>query len=104
RLLLLGHEDHAEAPFADLLQQLVRPDDRARAFAHWFVPHEFWLVRPAEKVSGVPMSAQQLLDAGTQGSVGPTHLIEKANQLVGLFAVQSFEKDRLGIGLYVAHA
>ena len=27
---LLGHEDHAEAALADLLQQLVRPDDRAR--------------------------------------------------------------------------
>ena len=34
RLLLLGHEDDAEAAFADLLQQLVRADDRARAFAN----------------------------------------------------------------------
>src|SRR5262249_41798636 len=33
RLLLLGHEDDAEAAFADLLQQLVRPDHRAGAFA-----------------------------------------------------------------------
>ena len=29
---LLGHEDHAEAALADLLQQLVRADDRAGAF------------------------------------------------------------------------
>ena len=29
RLVLLGHEDHAHAPFADLLQQLVRADLRA---------------------------------------------------------------------------
>ena len=28
--LLLGHEDDAEAAFADLLQQLVGADDRAR--------------------------------------------------------------------------
>ena len=28
RLLLLGHVDHAHSAFADLLQQLVRPDDR----------------------------------------------------------------------------
>ena len=32
RLLLLGHVDHAHAPFADLLQQLVAADDRAGAF------------------------------------------------------------------------
>ena len=30
---LLGHEDDAEAAFADLLQQLVRADDRAGPFA-----------------------------------------------------------------------
>ena len=29
-LLLLGHEDGAHAPLADLLEQLVRPDRRAR--------------------------------------------------------------------------
>ena len=29
-MLLLGHEDGAHAPFADLLEQLVRTDDRAR--------------------------------------------------------------------------
>ena len=31
RLRLLGHEHHAHAPFADLLQQLVGPDDPAGA-------------------------------------------------------------------------
>ena len=29
RLRLLGHEDRAHAPFADLLEELVRADDRA---------------------------------------------------------------------------
>ena len=29
RVVLLGHVDDAHAPFADLLQQLVRADDRA---------------------------------------------------------------------------
>ena len=32
-LRLLGHEDGAHAAFADLLQELVRADDRAGAFA-----------------------------------------------------------------------
>ena len=31
-LLLLGHVDHAHAALADLLQQLVRADDRAGPF------------------------------------------------------------------------
>ena len=34
RLLLLGHEHHAHAPFADLLQQLVRADLGAGAFGN----------------------------------------------------------------------
>ena len=32
RLRLLGHVDHAHAPFADLLEQLVRADLRAGLF------------------------------------------------------------------------
>ena len=35
RLGLLGHEDDAHAAFADLLQQLVRADDRAGALRQW---------------------------------------------------------------------
>jgi hypothetical protein len=37
RLRLLGHEHHAEAPLADLLEQLVRADDRAGTLGHWLV-------------------------------------------------------------------
>src|SRR5205807_7737931 len=98
-LLLLGHEDDAKATFPSLLQQLVRANDRAGPF----VPRDFWLVWPAEEVPGVPVRAQQFLDASTQGSVGPTGLIEKVNQLVRFFAVEGFNKNRLGIGIYVAH-
>ena len=35
RLLLLGHEDGAHAPFADLLEELVRADHRARSLDQW---------------------------------------------------------------------
>ena len=35
RLLLLGHVHDAHAPFADLLQQLIGTDQRARAFGQW---------------------------------------------------------------------
>ena len=34
---LLGHKDHAEAAFADLLQELVRADNRAGAFSNGIV-------------------------------------------------------------------
>ena len=34
---LLGHVDHAHAPFADLLQQLVRADLRPRVLGQWRV-------------------------------------------------------------------
>ena len=37
RLGLLGHVDDAHAPLADLLEQLVRADDRAGAFGDHFV-------------------------------------------------------------------
>ena len=33
RVLLLGHVDNAEAAFADLLQELVRPDPRTGTIA-----------------------------------------------------------------------
>src|SRR5262249_41770084 len=32
---LLGHVDGSHAALADLLQQLVRPDDRTRGLGHW---------------------------------------------------------------------
>jgi hypothetical protein len=36
-MLLLGHEDQAEPPFADLLQQFVGTDDRAQTLAERLV-------------------------------------------------------------------
>ena len=39
RLLLLRHPDHAKAAFADLLEQLVRPDPLARLLR--FEPRQF---------------------------------------------------------------
>ena len=55
RLLLLGHVDHAEAAFADLLQQLVRADHATNVFAQrvaddWcehcrqWLGHALWVV------------------------------------------------------------
>ena len=43
RLGLLGHEHHAHAAFADLLQQLVGADDGAGALGNW--PLNRWRFR-----------------------------------------------------------
>ena len=103
RLLLLGHEHQAEAPLADLFQQLVGTDDRAGTFGTGLVSCDVLLLGPAQESARILMCPQQLLDTRTQGRVGPARLFEKAPELVGALAVQGFEKDRLGIGLCVAH-
>ncbi len=103
RLRLLGHEDDAEAALADLLQQLVGADDRAGTFGTTVVACGLLLLGPAQESARALMSPQQLLDTRTQGRVRPAGLFEKAQLLVGALAVQGFEKDRLGIGLRVAH-
>src|SRR5439155_268804 len=55
RLLLLGHEDDAEAPFADLLQELVWADDGAGALGDRVIDGgddtKGGSVRPAQKRS-----------------------------------------------------
>ena len=93
----------AEAPLADLFQQLVGADDRAGTFCNRLVARGLLLLGPAQESARILMSPQQLLDTRTQGRVGPACLVEKAPELVGALAVQGFEKDRLGIGLCVAH-
>ena len=66
-LVLLGHVDDAHAAFADLLQQLVRPDDRAGPFA-WDVIH----CRALEKAAGVLIGTQQGIHTGaTSGNSLP---------------------------------
>ena len=42
---LLGHEDDAEAAFADLLQQLVRADDRAGPLQEGLGNRDAWRPR-----------------------------------------------------------
>ncbi len=55
RLLLLGHEHQAEAALADLLQQLVGTDDRARTFGSGPVASVVWLRRPAQESARILM-------------------------------------------------
>ena len=103
RLLLLGHKHQAEAPLADLFQQLVGTDDRPRVLGTGLVSCHVLPLGPAQESARIPICLQQFLDTLTQGRVGPACLVEKPPDLVGTLAFQGFEKDRLGIGLRVAH-
>ena len=63
RLLLLGHEDDAEAPFADLLQQLVGADDASRAFGERVNHgHCDFRGRGLQEIADVRLDAQEPFD------------------------------------------
>src|SRR5262249_21953393 len=77
-LLLLGHEDDAEAAFADFLHQLVRTDHRTRRFGEWMVVNGGRQVRAwgFEEVPRAGSGLEQLLDAPAQGGIVGASAIE----------------------------
>ena len=62
--VLLGHEHHAHAPFADLLQQLVGADDRAGALRDQSVWRRHLRGSAAKEVPGLSMGSQQFVESG----------------------------------------
>src|SRR5262245_41200148 len=78
--MLLGHENHAKSTFADLLQELIRPDPHAHPFADTsrrgrrqplcLVPQNFL---------GPLMRPQEPLDAIAKLGVARAGLIEKCS-------------------------
>ena len=64
---LLGHVDHAHPAFADLLQELVRPDDRARPFgdrlARWLPRDRSIVGRRLDEAAGLVGGTQQGLNS-----------------------------------------
>ena len=61
--LLFGHEDDAEAPFADLLQQLVGADDASRAFGERINHgHGDFRGRGLQEIADVRLDAQEPFD------------------------------------------
>src|SRR5262249_605258 len=76
-LLLLGHEDDAEAAFADLLQELVRADDGAGAFGDGLIGGDASL----KKAVLVAMGTQQTLDSLSKFGLVRTYLVQKRKLL-----------------------
>jgi len=78
RLELLGHIDHAHAPLADLLEQLVRANDCAGLFRERRCIDRGRRLgqRTLKKTAGLVVRLQQRLDFATQLVVCPTGLVE----------------------------
>ena len=97
RLGLLGHEHHAHAPFADLLQQFVRPDDAAGAFGDGPIG---WL-KLAGRAGGacfqecphLLVMPQQRFDFGPQAGVAAALGGQVVLPLLALRQYKRIEKD-----------
>src|SRR5690606_34291114 len=65
---LLGHVDDTEAPFADLLEELVGADDRSRAFdgRSRIELSDQVRSRAEHEISGLVVGLEQLLDRAAQ--------------------------------------
>lgn len=99
RLLLLGHEDDAEAAFSNLLQQLVRPDDAAGAFLDGELAGRHRAGEGLQKAPIVFIHAQQRLEPVAQRRVDATHSIEVAATSLRRLNIASLIKDDLFIDL-----
>ena len=93
---LFGHENDAESPLADLLQQLVRANHRSGAFRDRLVA-----ALDSRELSGVEepcrllMSLQESLHALSQVSVSGAGLVEESRALGWAFFLQGFDEDGL---------
>jgi hypothetical protein len=78
RLVLLRQEDGTEASLADLFQQLVRARDRAGTLADRQLPEggPQLRYRGLEEALLLVVDAEQGLDAGLQGSVVATAVLQ----------------------------
>ena len=92
RLALLGHPDHAEAAFAELLEKLVAADDRAEFFRKRLVKRRWMELISScpHEAAGFVMRIKQRLDASAKLVVGtglqqegfPFRWIGSGNRLV----------------------
>ena len=104
--LLIGHVDDAHSPFADLLQQLVRPDDRAGSFELCFVGGRgegSRRVSSLEKIAGFVVGVEQGLDLGSQSGIFAANAIQVGNPRFGRVARQCVRKNRHDLRVRMAH-
>ena len=102
---LLGHVDNAHAAFADLLQQLVRADDRAGAFHHlgWKEIHGRPRGGRVQETTHLGLSVEEPLDPPAQVQVRATDLIEISGPGLGRLPLHRGEEDLVDAGGRVVH-
>src|SRR5262249_40690834 len=90
-----GHEDHAKAAFADLLQELVRADEAAGLFLKGMMDRRFQLGRRTlEKTVGRFVGLEQPFDPLPQGRVVRARLVEIGGPLGGIVFLKRRDKNR----------
>jgi hypothetical protein len=95
-MLLLRHEDDAEAAFPDLLQELVRADHRARAFRdRRLINGDSRDSRRLEEVASVFLGVQEALDATAHLYVRAARLIQEGDARLGGLLLQGSDENRL---------
>jgi hypothetical protein len=103
RLLLIGHVDNAHAALADLLQELVAANARARSFSKRVGGCQT-LVGTGEKgfPAGLAMGLQEGLHALPENSVPSTGLVEKGSAFQGGLGEDESEKrfQRIRFGIH----
>ena len=100
RLRLLGHVDRAHAPFADLLQQLVRPNHRAGGFRRNCQVDGGGKAggRGFQKAAGTKVILDQLLHAGSKGLVIAATVLDEPLPLFDLRDFDGGGQNTLDIG------
>ncbi len=96
-LLLLGHVDDAHAALADLLEQLVGTDPRARPFGQAVVSegHRDRVDRPTQEAAGLLVRPEQVLDPLSQRGVADAGAFHEGRPLGRARPFQGEGEDRL---------
>jgi tetratricopeptide (TPR) repeat protein len=96
RLLLLSHEDHAEAAFADLLQKLIGTNDGAGPFGNRRLIEGGHCGgrRLVQEVAHLDLRPKQHLHVAPQLIVAGTRLVEIGGALDGRCSLKCFQENR----------
>ena len=96
--MLVGHEDHAHAPFADSFQQLVGADHHPLFAGAGFIETGHCIAgRSLQKVADFEVGAKQAVDLRAQLIVGAAGPIQVGGPRDAIFNFNRTPKDGLGV-------
>ncbi len=95
-LRLLGHEDHAEAPLADLLEELVGADDGPNPLGDGVVNgNDRAFGGFLQKAAGLVLSGKHFLDAPAKLGIVRARFVEISRTFLRRTLLQGGEEDGL---------